>query len=189
MPAPLRTTRLTYDDLLALPEDNTRRELFGGDLVVTPAPTPRHQEAVLEIGAAFLAWVKQHGGKVFASPVDVVLTEVDVVEPDVTFVRPERAGIVGERALAGAPDLAVEVSSPSTRRRDLGAKRDLYERHGVGEFWFVDLDAGRVEVYRRGEGGYRTPHLVGRGEVLTSPLVPGLAIPVDDVVGPPPADG
>lgn len=189
MAGPVRTTGLTYADLLRFPEDNTRRELLDGELVVTPAPSLRHQEVVLRLGACILAWVEGHGGKVYASPVDVVLTDVDVVEPDVIFVGSERGAILGERAVEGAPDLVVEVSSPSTRRRDVGAKKDLYGHHGVAEFWFVDLEAERVQVYRLGPAGYGSPELVGRGGELTSPLLPGLAIAVNDVLGQPPTDG
>jgi Uma2 family endonuclease len=74
------------------------------------------------------------------------------------------------------PDLAVEVSSPSTRAHDRVRKRAVYESHAVPEFWSVDLDSEQVEVYRLAEGRYPDPLVLGRGDTLTSPLVPGFAL-------------
>lgn len=83
------------------------------------------------------------------------------------------------------PAVVVEVSSPSTRRTDLVRKRRVFEREGCAEFWFVDLDADRVEVYRLADGAYGQPLIAERGAVLTSPQLPGLTLAVDDVLGPP----
>ncbi|MGH2729121.1 MAG: Uma2 family endonuclease, partial [Actinomycetota bacterium] len=105
-------TGLTYDDLQAFPEDNFRRELIDGELIVTAAPGGRHQDAVLELGARLLAYVKQHGGKVYIAPRDVYFSDVTVVEPDVVFVRAEHLARDEERFIGGPPDIVVEVSSP-----------------------------------------------------------------------------
>lgn len=174
----------TYDDLAAFPDDGYRREIIGGELIVNAAPAPRHQDAVLALGAGLLAWTKQHGGKVYVAPLDVYFAHDDVVEPDVVFLRPEHVEQIGERYVRDAPDLVVEVSSPSTRRLELVRKRDLYERYGVPEYWYVDRDADRVEVYRLGaDGRYGTPALLGAGEHLTTPAAPGFRVAVDEVLG------
>lgn len=180
-----RTTGLTYEDLQRFPEDNFRRELIGGELIVTAAPGTRHQRAVLELGAGLLAWVKERGGEVFVAPFDVYLSEGDVVEPDVLFIRAEHLDRLGEKYLRGAPDVIVEVSSPSTRRLELRRKKDLYERYAAAEYWYVDLESDRVEVYRLEEGRYGTPRLLTREDILDSPEVPGFSIPVADLLGPP----
>jgi Uma2 family endonuclease len=186
MAAPAHTTGLVYDDLAGFPDDNLRRELIGGELVVTPAPRVRHQRAVRRLTVALDAHAERHGGEVFPAPLDVLLTDADVVEPDVLYVAPGNLDRIGDRFLRGAPDIAVEVSSPSTRRLELVRKRELYERHGVPEYWYVDLDVDRVELYRLDEHGrYPVPVLLGRGDVVTSPLLPGLELAVDDVLGPP----
>lgn len=178
------TQRYTYDDLATFPDDNHRREIIGGELIVTPAPAPRHQDAVLLLGARFLAWTEAHGGKVYVAPLDVYFANEDVVEPDVVFLRPEHVDQVEEKFVRSAPDLVVEVSSPSTRRLELVRKRDLYERYAVPEYWYVDRDADRVEVYRLGEDGrYGAPRLHLRGEHLTTPVAPGFRVTVDDVLG------
>jgi len=151
----------------------------------TPAPSTRHQDAVLELGAALLAYTKRHGGRVFVAPTDVFVSDTNVVEPDVLYVRPGNAGRVEVRFVRSAPDLVVEVSSPSTRRLELVRKRELYERFGVPEYWYVDLDADRVEARRMEEGAFVVPEITGRGQVVASSAVPGFSIEVDDLLGPP----
>ena len=179
-----KTTGLTYDDLQAFPDDNFRRELIEGELIVTPAPSTRHQDAVLELGAALLAHTKQHGGRVFVAPTDVFLSDSNVVEPDALYVRPDNVGRVEVKFVRSAPDLVVEVSSPSTRRLDLVRKRELYERFGVPEYWYVDLEAERVEVQRLEDERYGPPELRLRHERMETPLIPGFSIAVDELLGP-----
>jgi Uma2 family endonuclease len=179
-----RTTGLTYQDLVAFPEDNLRRELIGGELIVTAAPATRHQRVVLELGSRLLTWAKEHGGEAYVAPVDVYFTDRDVVEPDVLVVRAEHLRRVEERLIRGAPDVVVEVSSPSTRRLELVRKRELYERFGVPEYWYVDLDADRIELYRLDRGRYDAPRLLGREDRLSSQKLPGFEASVDDLIEP-----
>jgi Uma2 family endonuclease len=141
-------TGLTYEDLEAFPEDNFRRELIDGELIVTAAPGARHQDVVLELGSRLLAYAKEHGGKVYVAPRDVYLADDTVLEPDVVFVTADNLTRDEERFVRGAPDIVVEVSSPSTRRLELVRKLEAYQRFGVPEYWYIDVDADRVEVYR-----------------------------------------
>lgn len=179
-----KTTGLTYQDLLRMfpEEENVRRELIGGELIVTPSPSERHQDAVAFLVYRLFAHAEEHGGKVYPAPLDVYFSETDVVEPDVLFVRAENLDRREKRFIRGAPDIVVEVSSPSTRRLELRRKRDLYEREGVPEYWYVDLDADRVEVYRLEAGCYSAPQLLERGDSLTSDQVPGLSLSVERVL-------
>src|SRR5438128_3310790 len=85
-------TGLTYKELRAFPEDNLRRELIDGELIVTAAPSLRHQDVVLRLGARLLSYCERHGGRVFVAPADVYLSETSVVEPDVLYVGPGSAG-------------------------------------------------------------------------------------------------
>ncbi len=176
-------TNLTYDDLASFPEDHLRRELIGGELIVTAAPAPRHQDAVMTIAGELFIYVKTHGGKVYPAPTDVFFSDVDVVEPDVLFVTQPSLDKVEAKFVRGAPDLVIEVSSPTTRRLELVRKRDLYERFGVPEYWYVDLDADRVEVYRLDHDRYDMPIILGPADTLTSPHLPGLSIAVAEVLG------
>lgn len=176
-------TRLTYEDLLRLPEDGLRHELLAGEHVVTPAPSPRHQTVLANLNRILDGFVRERRlGRVYFAPVDILLSDEDVVEPDLLFVGVAHLGIIGERNLRGAPDLLVEVLSPTTRRRDELVKRDRYERNGVPEYWIVDPEAETVKVYRRPAAGepYGRPLLLAArdGEALESALLPGLRIEV-----------
>jgi Uma2 family endonuclease len=175
----------TYQDLLAMPETNRIVELIGGELLVTPSPSVRHQKVVMKIAFRLDLHFEIHGGEVLIAPLDVYFSETDVVEPDVIYMRPENVSRLEERRLVGPPDVAVEVSSPSTRQIELGRKVRLYETNGVPEYWFVDLETDRLEVYRLGDQGYGLPTLYGRGDVVESPLLPGLSIAIEEILGAP----
>jgi Uma2 family endonuclease len=175
---------LTYEDLQAFPEDNFRRELIDGELIVTAAPRTRHQDVVLELGAHLLDYTKEHGGKVYIAPTDVYFSNVNVVEPDVLFVRADHVAKVEKKFVRSAPDLIVEVSSPSTRKLELVRKRELYERFGVPEYWYIDIEVDQVLVYRL-EQGYDLVRVLDRGDVLETPEIPGFSIGVDDLLGSP----
>jgi Uma2 family endonuclease len=184
MTAPV-TTGLTYDDLSSFPDDHLRRELIDGELFVTPSPIRAHQWAVMTIAQRLKNHADEHGGLVYPAPMDVVFSPSTVVEPDVVFLGPDRAGeLQDERFIDVVPDLVVEVSSPSTRRLDLIKKRSLYEREGVPEYWFVDLEAELVDVHRLDATGYYgAPSTYGAGDMLTCLAAPQLRSPVGEVFG------
>lgn len=175
-------TGLSYDDLLAFPDDHLRREIIDGELFVTAAPDLRHQHAVAVLTARFLAYVDEHGGAVFPAPTDVFFAEDTVVEPDVVVVRGDHLDRLEERFVRAAPDVVVEVASPTTRRLDLIRKRALYEREGVPEYWFVDLEADRVDVHRLHEDRYGDPDTYGRGETVACAVLPTFTLTVDEVL-------
>jgi Uma2 family endonuclease len=180
-----KTTGYTYADLLGFPDDSNRREIIDGELFVTPPPSVVHQRAVVELVVRLAAYRDEHGGEVLVGPVGLYFTDRDFVEPDVVFVLPEHLERVERWRIVAPPDLVVEVSSPSTRLLEVKRKRDLYERGGVPEYWYVDLEADRIEVYRLHEGQYGLPALVGRGDALESIALAGFAVDVRDVLGPP----
>jgi Uma2 family endonuclease len=182
VPQPTLKRRYTYDDLALFPDDHLRRELIDGELIVTPSPRLRHQAVAGEIFYALSTWVREHGGKVYTAPVDVKFSDHTVLIPDLLFVREEHRDRLQERFFAGAPDVAVEVSSPSDRHLELMRKRSVYERFGVTEYWYVDLEVDRVEVHRLTNGVYRAPTVLQRGDVLTSPEVPGFALAVSGLL-------
>ena len=120
----------------------------------------------------------------YMAPFDVVLSDVDVVQPDLLFVSNERAHIVTTANVRGAPDLVVEIRSPSTAGRDWTVKRDLYARYGVQEYWVVDPDERRIWVMLLGDGSLDEVGSYGTGDVLTSPTLEGLIIDLDDIFRP-----
>ncbi len=181
-----QSPRLTYQDLLRLPDDLLRHELIDGEHYVSPAPAVKHQDIVLNLGRILSIFVRAHRlGKVLIAPVDVLFSEHDVVEPDVLYVSSTHGDRVRERYVAGAPDLVVEVLSPSNRGFDRIKKRRLYEAHGVSEYWIVDPAPETLEVYRASTGGgplARHASLsVAAGDTLETPLLSGLRIPLREV--------
>ncbi len=177
--------KLTYDDFVHFPEDGKRHELIDGEHVVTPSPNAKHQSVSINLSSLLWAYVGAHHlGRVFAAPFDVVFSDFDVVEPDLLFVSQARqADVLTAAHVRGAPDLVVEIGSPSTRKRDETTKRRLYERFGVAEYWVVDPELDEIKVYRMVDGRYtRTAELaLERDEVLTSPLFPDLELPLSDI--------
>jgi Uma2 family endonuclease len=183
-PEPARV-RLTYDDFLLFPDDGARHELIDGEHYVTPSPNIRHQAILGNLYFLVRAWLEQHPvGRAFMAPLDVVFTNFDVVEPDLLFVSRHRAAeILTARHVMGAPDIVVEIGSPSTRKRDETIKRRLYERSGVAEYWVVDPDLEVVRVYRSADGRFERPleRRADAGDVLTSPHLDGLEMPLDRI--------
>ena len=179
--------RYTYADLATFPDDHFRRELIDGELIVTPSPVPKHQLAVMNIAGRLFNYRREHGGQVYPAPLDVFFADDNVVEPDVLFLRGDHLARVGDKYVQGPPDLVVEVSSPSTRRLELVRKRELYERYKVPEYWYVDLEAERVEVYLLTEGRYPAPGVRYMHETLISTHIPGFQMPVEEALGMEPA--
>lgn len=175
--------RWTADEFLRLPEDTRRVELLDGEIVVTP-PVIRHQEVVMRLGMTLYGHVTAIGGSVFNVSVDIRIDDVNVVQPDVLVFLPEHVGRIGVKRVEAPPDLVVEVSSPSTKGVDRIRKRALYERFGVAEFWIVDLDNDVIEVYRLVDGAYAAPECFGRGDTVSTPLLPGWTAEFDQLVPP-----
>jgi Uma2 family endonuclease len=168
--------RVSWDDIKAVPADGRSWEILDGELLVSPAPTWWHQQIVVELLVALREHVRRHApGKVNVAPVDVVFDPHNVAEPDILFVSDERLRIIRDRVW-GAPDLCVEVLSPSSVTRDRGAKRAVYARFDVREYWIVDPDAETVEVC--GGPGLPLVATYAASDRLRSPLLPDLDLPL-----------
>jgi Uma2 family endonuclease len=178
------TTRLTYDDLLALPADGNRYEIIDGELYVNPAPATQHQRISRILLVRIGHYLELHGGgEVFGAPLDVVFANESVVQPDILVIKADRASIIGEKNVHGAPNLCIEVLSPSTRGVDEIEKRKLYERGGVDEYWIVDPEGELVKIYRRSGGAFEPVAEISTetGGTITTPLLPHFAIEIGDV--------
>jgi len=174
--------KLTYDDFVLFPDDGKRHELIDGEHYVTPSPNTRHQQICGDLFALIWTYLEAHPiGRAFGVPLDVVFSRFDVVEPDIQYLSNERAAdVITPQHVRGAPELVVEIASPSTRKRDETIKRHLYERSGVSEYWVVDPDTDVVRIYRRTGDRFGRALELSReaGDVLTTPLLPGLELPL-----------
>jgi Uma2 family endonuclease len=176
--------KFTVDEYMTVPPPERRFQLLDGEMILVPSPTSKHQRISLILSLALHQFVSLHClGEVWYAPLDVILSICDVVQPDILFVSNERADIVTEANIQGAPDLVVEILSPSTARYDLGYKRVLYSEKGVLEYWIVDPEAETIEVMAAGDRGLATHALYHRGDTLTSPLLEGLSINLEQVFG------
>ena len=175
--------KLTVADYLETPE-GAAYQLMDGELILAAAPNNQHQRVNRSLLLALHRFISDHNlGEVWFAPFDVVLSDHDVVQPDLLFVSHSRDAIITAANIQGAPDLAVEVLSPSTEGYDRGYKRELYARHGVREYWLVDPDLETIEVLTPGNGGFVCYALYNRRETLTSPLLPGLAVALAAIFG------
>ena len=173
--------KFTYEDYCNAPEDK-RYELHDGDLVVVPSPKEQHQDSVGSLYYFLRAFVLgRELGRVYIAPFDIVFSNHDVVQPDVIFVSNDRLDIITSDNIQGAPDLVIEVLSPSTAHRDRTFKRALYARHGIREFWLVDTDAHTIEVLRLEEGSYQAVGTYNAGQTLTSPTLTDFTLNIDDL--------
>jgi Uma2 family endonuclease len=170
--------RFTYEDYARLPDDR-RYEVIDGELYLTPAPTPYHQIVKRRIEQRLLEHVEGHGlGEVLDAPCDVVLSRFDVLQPDIFFVSAGRLAVIGEKYISDAPDLVVEVLSPGTRKRDRILKSKRYARFGVTEMWIADPDKKTIEVHANTGKSFVRQAVYAGHDVLRSPLLPGLEIPL-----------
>ncbi|HZJ06522.1 MAG TPA: Uma2 family endonuclease [Nocardioidaceae bacterium] len=140
----------TRDDLESMPDDGRRYELVDGTLIVTPAPSPRHQRMAFRLGVLLDAR-RPKGHEVLMAPLDVALAEDSVLQPDLLVAR--RSDFT-EKDLPVAPLLAVEVLSPSTRRLDMTLKRSRYESAGCASYWVLDPDTPSLVAWELRQGVY-----------------------------------
>jgi len=169
--------RKTVADFMRLPE-GTLAELIDGEIYTrSPSPETVHQRVVGHIYLALRTFVEPRRlGEVLLSPLDVHLGTGDIVEPDVIFVRAGRRLV--RRWIYGAPDLLVEVISPSRPERDLIVKRRVYMDAGVREYWIVDPKARTVEVLALAGTRWRPAGYFRVGNAIRSRVLPGLRLPV-----------
>lgn len=183
MGQPAREGNITYELYRQLPDDGKRYEVLDGELVVSPAPSRRHQRLSTRLHYHLFRHVEVERslGEVYAAPFDVVLSDTNVVQPDLIYVAQERLELFQERGLFGAPDLVVEILSPRTRRRDRGLKKAIYARFGVRELWLVDPDRSEVEVWRLADGEDVLEGRLTPSDTLVSGVVPELRLELAQV--------
>jgi len=176
----------TYQDFLDLPDDGRRYEIIEGDLFASNAPNIDHQFTVMKIAFQLKRFVSEHElGYVLTAPFEIHLAEkTRPVQPDVFFIKKENWPPSRVQFFAGAPDLVVEVLSPSTQRTDQVVKFDLYEKVGVAEYWIVNPKTRSVELFILSAGEYALVNEYVADEVIESQLLAGLTIVTSSLFNP-----
>jgi Uma2 family endonuclease len=177
-------TRWTVDLVQKMPRiEGERYEIIDGELYVTTQPHGRHQATSDNISFELGTWSRStRAGRVFPAP-GIIYAKDEAVAPDLVWVRKERvATIIGtDGKMHESPELAIEILSPgkANEERDREKKLALYSRRGVQEYWIADWRATTLEIYRREQDELKLVQTLHAGDVLTSPLLPGFACPID----------
>jgi Uma2 family endonuclease len=176
-------------DLFPDPIDDTRYEIIGGELFVSHQPHWRHQMATTRIIFAVEGWSAESGsGHVLDAP-GVIFSQEDAIAPDLVWIASDRFALVAadDGKLHLAPDLVVEVLSPgpANAARDRGIKLDVYSRYGVQEYWIVSWEDRTVQTFRREDQQLKATATLTGEATLTSPMVPGFALPLRRLFAPP----
>lgn len=149
---------------------------------MSPSPTSFHQDILLNLSVLIRVYLKSHPiGKVCVAPLDTYLSEINVYQPDLLFVRKRHRRRIEAHGVEGAPDLVVEILSPSTRKYDLGAKRTIYARCGVEELWVIDPAKRSLAVFRLQENAAKPLATHRRGQSFSSAIFPGLEVSLREV--------
>ena len=176
-------SRVSFAELERWPEDGRRYELYDGEVYEVPSPILLHQIVASRLHVTLNDYVRGHGGIALFAPLDIVLTDYDVVQPDLLLFTKEREGLLDLRkANRVAPDLAIEILSPSTAANGRGRKMQLLARHRVREFWLVDPETATIEVYTLTGEQFAVASTASGRERVRSPLLPELALQPADLV-------
>lgn len=172
---------VTYDIYAKLPDDGTRYEVLEGCLeAMSPSPTANHQSVG---GQLFLSLQRcKSDYLVFVAPLDVILSPTNVLQPDVLLIHRSRSEIVTKRGVEGAPDLVVEILSPSSRAKDKVRKMKIYAKHGVPEYWVIDIGSQTLERFVRDDNGvYELIELFESGDTVSSDKLPCASFALDEL--------
>jgi Uma2 family endonuclease len=189
-PATSHEQKYTYKDYLGWPDDERWEIIEGVAYNMCPAPTPVHQLILGEIYGIFWTFFKDKTCSVFLAPFDVRLSasganddEIDtVVQPDLSVICDKTK--IDERGTKTAPDLVIEITSPSTAGKDMKQKLALYEKHGVKEYWIVHASERVVEIFSsNGQEVYVRPDVYAGEEKIETRLFPGLVVELAKVFG------
>ncbi|WP_295653671.1 Uma2 family endonuclease [uncultured Mucilaginibacter sp.] len=167
--------KYTVQDYMML-EEGAPFQLIHHDLIMSPSPTIQHQNVIVKLLQAFLIYMNQtnNNGLLLCAPMDVKLDDGNVYQPDLLFVSEERKPALVKERIEGAPDLVIEILSPSNAYYDLKSKKDIYEKYGVKEYIIVDPIQENAEIHFIENGVYVLKQKANKTQLLNSVLLPGL---------------
>lgn len=176
------TKEWTIADYMLL-EDEVRYEIIESKLFVLPTPETNHQSTSRELNFSLYVFLKEKKiGEIFNAPFDVYLSENNVVQPDLVVVGKAKQSLIEKKGLVGAPDLVVEILSPSSKLNDLYAKKDLYQKFKVLEYWIVDPANKTIEVLVLNEmGQYALHSFAAESGLVSSKFLVGYSVEISEV--------
>jgi Uma2 family endonuclease len=166
----------SYEDLFSLPDDGRRYEIIEGELYEMPSPSWTHAAVIASLITMLIPLVTRLGGRWLTAPLDVFFQGANPVQPDILVLLPDWSGSLTQRGIEGAPDLLVEVLSPSNRGHDLLTKRALYARAGVREYWLVDPEERTIEILALDRDAFHLAVAASGDETPVSPLLGTLPV-------------
>ncbi|SFE18692.1 Endonuclease, Uma2 family (restriction endonuclease fold) [Lentibacillus persicus] len=173
---------MTYDQYADLPDDGMRYELADGVLqAISPSPHPVHQ-LLSQYLSKLLIQSCQNDYITLIAPIDVILSEHEVRQPDLVMIHKTRLKIVTGKGVEGSPDLAVEVLSPSSVKRDRMEKMETYAKYGIAEYWLVDPVQKALEQYTLNGKHYDLKEIYQEDETVTSPRVQCVSFSMNDIL-------
>jgi Uma2 family endonuclease len=177
--------RVSYAEYRVLDvDDDYFYELINGELVKKSAPSPFHQILVVNLAVALNRFTKESnlGGQILVAPVDVFVDDYSAPQPDVLYISDARRSIITSDGVMGAPDLVMEVLSPSSISRDRNDKRKLNERLKVQEYWILDPNNRSIEVYALTESGYDIAGFAVEQGTASSGVLQGFSVTVQEIM-------
>jgi Uma2 family endonuclease len=177
----IKEKKQTIKDYKLLPE-GAPYQLIEGELIMTPAPNPKHQLISGNLFKSIAMYVDEKRlGVLFYSPIDIYLSEDNAFQPDIVFISSERRHIIKDDGIHEAPELVIEILSPSTAYYDIKKKFMVYEKSGVREYWIVDPEMNTVEIYFNENGHFSLKaKLENKGEI-ESFILKGLRLTLEEI--------
>ncbi len=174
---------LTYEDYVKLtPPDSGNYELHNGQITFMATPIPPHQIFVGNLLTEIHVFIKKYKlGKVIPAPMDTVFTKHDTLQPDILYLSNDRLHLIGDKKIEGAPDLVVEILSPSNTPKEMGYKKLVYEVSDVREYWIVNLDKKTLTQYENANGEFFQRHIFQEKDTLTSIILNGFETAMSDL--------
>jgi len=156
-------------------------QIINGEEIIMPSPVRIHQRVSSRLANRLFNFVESKNlGEVYSAPFDVILDKANRVQPDILFVRQDRLHIISD-FVRGAPDLVIEIISPSSFDLDTVKKRELYARFGVPEYWIVTPGQKSIEVFSLEAGKYNLDNYAAGSGTVTSPLLPGFSVELESI--------
>lgn len=172
---------LTVADYREIGEGPPHYQLIEGEIFMSPSPNRYHQAISRNLEFILMRFLaEQPQGEIYHAPLDVFLDDLNAYQPDILFIRRDRTDILKDDGVHGAPDLVVEILSPSTAKLDK-RKRANFAKHGTKEFWQIDPVLQQIQRFDFTRDQVKPVQLIDEGETFETPLFPGLKIATAEV--------